>query len=210
MRLTGLVSIFDQPALNGSFLLIPVICSLQEMLAGSTLEYLILDLPEAGSGAHTINSILRVCPGLRMIVVGQERNDGLALEAISAGARAYLDLTSDIDMMRQAIDVVVRGSIYGPHRLLSKLVDRLLHVSDSSLTAAPPQLTDREKQVVELILAAQSNGEIARKLGIGAQTVTAHVGRMMRKTGTVNRIGLASFMRNSPALVSGIALGVTP
>jgi DNA-binding NarL/FixJ family response regulator len=208
MRLAGLVSVLDQPVLNGSHHLIPVICSLQQMLTGSTLEYLILDLPEAGSGARTIHAILHVCPGIRMIVVGQQGNDGLALEAISAGARAYLDLTSDVDMVRQAIDVVVR--IYGPHRLLSKLVDRLLHVSDSSVTAAPPQLTEREKQVVELILAAQSNGEIARKLGIGAQTVTAHVGRMMRKTGTVNRIGLASFMRNSPGLASGIALAIAP
>ena len=120
------------------------------------------------------------------------------MEAISAGAKAYLNLNSDIDVVRQAVEVVVDGSIYGPHRLLSKLVDRLLHVSDSALTGAPPQLTDREKQVVELVMAAQSNGEIARNLGIGPQTVTAHVGRLMRKTGTVNRVGLASFMRKSP------------
>jgi DNA-binding NarL/FixJ family response regulator len=210
MRIAGLVSVFDQPALSGSPLLIPVISSMQEMLTGSTLEYLILDLPEAGSGVRTINSILRACPSLRMIVVGQQGNDDLALEAISAGARAYLDLTSDIEMVQQALDVVVRGSIYGPHRLLSKLVDQLLHVSDSSLTTAPPQLTYREMQVVELILAAQSNGEIARKLGIGAQTVTAHVGRMMRKTGTVNRIGLASFMRKSPNFAAGIAFQSAP
>jgi two-component system nitrate/nitrite response regulator NarL len=198
MRLEGLVSIFDQPVANNNLVLIPVVCSLEEILKGSTLQHLILELTEAGSGAQTIHAILRVCPGLRVIVVGQQGNDGLAMEAISAGAKAYLNLNSDIDVVRQAVEVVIGGSIYGPHRLLSKLVDRLLHVSDSSLTGAPPQLTDREKQVVELIMAAQSNGEIARKLGIGPQTVTAHVGRLMRKTGTVNRVGLASFMRKSP------------
>jgi DNA-binding NarL/FixJ family response regulator len=210
MRLVGLVSVFDQPSSNGNHLLIPVICSMQEMLLGSTLGYLILDLPEAGSGAHTIHASLHACPDLRMIVVGQQGNDSLSLEAISAGAKAYLNLNSDMDMVRQAIEVVVAGSIYGPHRLLSKLVDRLLSVSDSTLTGAPPQLTDREKQVVELIMAAQSNGEIARKLGIGPQTVTAHVGRLMRKTGTVNRVGLASFMRNSPGFASGIAFVTAP
>jgi DNA-binding NarL/FixJ family response regulator len=79
--------------------------------------------------------------------------------------------------------------------VLCKLIDRLLKVSDSSLTNARPQLTSREKQIVELILKAESNREIARKLGISTQTVTAHVGRLMRKTGTDNRINLASFMR---------------
>jgi DNA-binding NarL/FixJ family response regulator len=145
-----------------------------------------------------------------MIVVGQQGNESLSLEAISAGAKAYLTLNSGIDMVRQAVEVVVGGSIYGPHRMLSKLVDRLLNVSDSAFTGAPPQLTDREKQVVQLIMAAQSNGEIPRKLGIGPQTVTAHVGRLMRKTGTVNRVGLASFMRNSPAFASGIAFEIAP
>jgi DNA-binding NarL/FixJ family response regulator len=210
MRLVGLVSVFDQPSPNNNHILIPIICSMQEMLVGSTLQYLILDLPEAGSGAHTIHAILRACPGLRMIVVGQQGNESLSLEAISAGAKAYLTLNSGIDMVRQAVEVVVGGSIYGPHRMLSKLVDRLLNVSDSAFTGAPPQLTDREKQVVQLIMAAQSNGEIARKLGIGPQTVTAHVGRLMRKTGTVNRVGLASFMRNSPAFASGIAFEIAP
>ena len=199
MRLAGLVSIFDTPV-NGGLLLSPVPFTMKEILSGPALEYLILDLPEAGSGARTIHAILRVCPGLRIIVIGQQANDGLAMDAISAGAKAYLNVHSDIETVRQAVEVVVNGSIYGPLRLLSKLVDRLLNVSDVILTGVSPQFTDREKQVVELILAAQSNREIARKLGIGAQTVTAHVGRMMRKTGTANRVGLASFMRSTSNL----------
>jgi DNA-binding NarL/FixJ family response regulator len=100
-------------------------------------------------------------------------------------------------MVRIAIDEVIGGRICAPRRVLSKLIDRLLTVSDSSLTNAPPRLTSREVQVVELILLARSNREIARNLGIGTQTVTAHVGRLMRKTGTDNRINLASFMRKS-------------
>jgi DNA-binding NarL/FixJ family response regulator len=122
------------------------------------------------------------------------------MEVISAGARAYLDLTSEIDMVRIAIDVVISGNICAPRKVLSKLIDKLLKISDSSLTSAPPQLTPREMQVIELILLARSNREIARNLGISTQTVTAHVGRLMRKTGTDNRINLASFMRKRPPL----------
>ena len=91
--------------------------------------------------------------------------------------------------------LVIGGHIHAPRSVLSKLIDRLLNVSDSSLTNAPLQLTSRENEVIELIMLAQSNREIARSLGIRVQTVTAHVGRLMRKTGTDNRINLASFMR---------------
>lgn len=114
---------------------------------------------------------------------------------MSAGARAYLDVTSDIDTVRQAIDVVTSGSIWAETRLLANLIDRLLKISDSSLTNTPPCLTAREKQVVDLILAAQSNREIARSLGIEERTVSGHVGRLMRKTGAANRIELALSMR---------------
>ena len=197
LRLIGLVSVFDQPVLSGKIPLIPVICSIKELLTGLALDYLILVLHESGSSLHSIHAILRARPGIRLLVIGPPGNDDLAMEVISAGARAYLDLNSEIDMVRIAIDEVIGGRICAPRRVLSKLIDRLLTVSDSSLTNAPPHLTSREKQVIELILLARSNREIARNLGIGTQTVTAHVGRLMRKTGTDNRINLASFMRKS-------------
>jgi DNA-binding NarL/FixJ family response regulator len=198
MRLVGLVSVFDQPVLSGKIPLIPIVCSIKELLTGLTLDYLIVDLHESGSSSHSVHAILRARPGIRLLVIGPRGNDDLAMDVISAGARAYLDLNSEIDTVRLVIDVVIGGNICAPRKVLCKLIDRLLKVSDSSLTNAPPQLTSREKQVIELILLARSNREIARKLDIGIKTVTAHVGRLMRKTGTGNRINLASFMRKRP------------
>ena len=122
----------------------------------------------------------------------------LIMESIIAGARAYLDLTADIDIVREAIEVVTGGSIWAPRRLLSKLIDRLLKVPDSSLTNGALHLTAREKQVLELILQARSNREIARQLGIEERTVKAHVGRLMRKTGADNRIELTMRALNQP------------
>ena len=87
-----------------------------------------------------------------------------------------------------AIEVVTGGSIWAPRRLLSKLIDRLLKVPDPAISHANPHLTDREKQVLDHILEARSNREIAQQLGIEERTVKAHVGRLMRKTGADNRI----------------------
>ena|ERR1700679_2916437 len=90
------------------------------------------------------------------------------------------------------------GSIWAPRRVLSKLIDRLLTVSDARIADGNPHLTDREKQVLELILLARSNREIAGQLGIEERTVKAHVGRLMRKTGSDNRIELSMRALNAP------------
>ncbi len=128
---------------------------------------------------------------MRQIVIGPENEDELVLSSIVAGARAYLDSSAPPEIVRQAIEIVVSGSIWAPRRLLSKLIDRLLNVPDTSLPSEPLHLTDRERQVLELILTARSNREIAQELGIEERTVKAHVGRLMRKAGAENRIELS-------------------
>lgn len=198
MRLEGLVSIFEQPALNGDAPLVPVIGSLAEMLAAATLQYLVLDLNTPHGGLAILDSIRRARPSLQLIVIGPAGNDELVMESIIAGARAYLDISADTSVVRQAVETVTSGSIWAPRRLLSKLVDRLLKVPDTALTNGAPHLTAREKDVLELILLARSNREIARQLGIEERTVKAHVGRLMRKTGADNRIELSMRALNLP------------
>ena len=58
--------------------------------------------------------------------------------------------------------------------------------------------TTYEREVLDLILLARSNREIARHLGIEERTVKAHVGRLMRKAGADNRIELSMRVLNRP------------
>jgi len=191
IRLEGLSSIFEQHGQEGHAPLLPVTGSMDELLTGSTLEYLVVDLNSSSGGLETLNAIRRVRPDIRLIVIGPEGHDETVMEAIIHGARAYVDLTAGPEMVRKAIEEVISGSIWAPRRLLSKLIDRMFTVSDSSLINASPRLTARERQVLELILMAHSNREIARQLGIEERTVKAHVGRLMRKAGVDNRIELS-------------------
>jgi DNA-binding NarL/FixJ family response regulator len=191
VRLEGLTSIFDESPLPGQARLVPMIGTLAELLANPTLEFLVIDLNSSNGGLDLLEKVRRDRPGIRQIVIGPEQDDELVLEAIIAGGRAYLDSSASPQTVRQAIEVVVSGSIWAPRRLLSKLIDRLLAVPESSATTAPLRLTARELQVLELILLAKSNREIASQLGIEERTVKAHVGRLMRKTGAENRIELS-------------------
>ncbi|MGD0789495.1 MAG: response regulator transcription factor [Terracidiphilus sp.] len=198
IRLEGLASIFEQPSQHGRPRLLPVAGTIEELAARSTIEYLVVDLHCSSGGLEILETIRRVRPSLKLIVIGPEGNDELVLDSIVAGARAYLELTAGPETVRAAIEAVTGGSIWAPRRLLSKLIDRLLKVPDSSLTNANPHLTDREHQVLDLILQARSNREIARHLGIEERTVKAHVGRLLRKAGADNRIELTMRVLNRP------------
>ena len=191
IRLEGLTSVFEREPEYGQSALLPVIGLLDELLADEDLEYLIVDLNAGIRGIEMLKEIRRQRPSLRLIVIGPAGNDALVMDSIIAGARAYLDLTAGPRVVREAIEVVVSGSIWAPRRLLSRLIDRLLLTTEGAANPMGPRLTARERQVMDLILLARSNREIARELGIEERTVKAHVGRLMRKTGADNRIDLS-------------------
>jgi DNA-binding NarL/FixJ family response regulator len=190
LRLEGLTGIFEERSAVGFAPLTPVFGNLDELLSDRKLTFLVVDLHAFPSGVGAVEDICRRRPEMRLIVIGPEANDKLIMDLVLAGARAYLDLKASPRIVRQAIEEVTSGSIWAPRRLLAKLIDQLLRASDASLSNGHPHLTERELQVLELILTARSNREIAQQLGIEESTVQAHVGRLMRKTGADNRINL--------------------
>ena len=111
IRLEGLNSVFEREPEFGQSPLLPVIGTLEELLADEELEYLVVDLNSSARGVETLKEIRRQRPGLRLIVIGPAGNDVLVMDSIVAGARAYLDLTAGPRVVREAIEVVVSGSI---------------------------------------------------------------------------------------------------
>jgi DNA-binding NarL/FixJ family response regulator len=196
IRLAGLASIFDKPAQETDAQLLPVTGAIAALLSDASLSYLVVDLHSYSSGLKALDAIRSARPDMRSIVIGPDGYDELVLRAIMAGARAYLDQKADPEMVRKAIEVVTDGSIWAPRRLLSKLIDRLLESSSTHQATIVPQLTARELQVLELILKAHSNREIASQLGIEERTVRAHLARLMRKAGVDNRIKLSMMARS--------------
>jgi len=191
IRVADLASIFDQPAQDEHCRLVPLIAHLSELLALGDIEYIVVDIHSALGGFEALETIRRMRPDVRSIVIGPDGDDELVLSAIIAGARGYLGPTAGPELVRSAIDVVTSGSIWAPRRLLCRVIDRLLNVPGVSQAAANQQLTKREQEVLTLILGAHSTREIASQLGIEQRTVKAYVGRLMRKAGADNRIKLS-------------------
>jgi DNA-binding NarL/FixJ family response regulator len=196
IRLAGLVSVFDLPTRRTNAELQPVTGSITELLSDAKLRYMVVDLHSSSSGLKMLEAIRLKRPDIRLIVIGPEGNEELVMKSIIAGARAYLDLKDDPQMVREAIDVVSEGAIWASRNVLSKLVDQLLKTGGPIRATVIPQLTYRERQVLELIMTASSNREIASKLGIEERTVRAHLARLMRKAGVDNRIKLCMCARS--------------
>jgi len=122
----------------------------------------------------------------RALVVGPKADDELVLQAVSAGAKGYVEESAAGKTVAEAIRVVQSGSIWAPRRVLASFVER-----ESSTTRQKSSFTEREKMVLRLLVAGRTNKEIGQELHIEERTVKAHVGKLLRKVGVQNRIALS-------------------
>jgi len=130
-------------------------------------------------------------PGLRVMVMSAAAEEEKIIDAISAGARGWLDETANPDEVMRAAEVVLNGTIWAPRRVLSTVVERAVEGSTLRQRKQNPQFTEREEEVLRQLVLARSNREIAQALSIREQTVKSYVARLMRKVGVGNRIALS-------------------
>lgn len=130
-------------------------------------------------------------PDLRIIVTGTGADDETILKAVAAGAKGYVDEAASPAEFVQAIRIVHQGSVWAPRRVLSIFIERVTSSPGRIFPAGRVTFTDREKEVLELLVAGRSNKEIGSALGIEERTVKAHVAKLMRKVGVRNRIALS-------------------
>jgi DNA-binding NarL/FixJ family response regulator len=130
-------------------------------------------------------------PDLRIIVTGSGIDDETILKALAAGAKGYVDEAAPPSEFAQAIRIVNQGSVWAPRRVLSLFIERVTSSPGRIFPAGRVTFTDREKEVLEMLVAGRSNKEIGSALGIEERTVKAHVAKLMRKVGVQNRIALS-------------------
>jgi DNA-binding NarL/FixJ family response regulator len=130
-------------------------------------------------------------PNLRIIVIGSGTEDEAILKAIAFGAKGYVDAAASPADFVHAIRVVSQGSVWAPRRVLSTFIGRVSSSAGCIFPASRMTFTDREKDVLEMLVEGRSNKEIGATLNIEARTVKAHVSKLLRKNGVANRIALS-------------------
>ncbi len=187
IRAEGFVTIFqDHPRIEF------VVLELAEFLADQEFKLALIGLHGEKLPLPLVATIHGLRPEVRLVVMGPTGDDEVILQAVTAGAKAYLEANATPEQVEQAILIVSQGSIWAPRRVLSIFVDRATKSSRATVPALA-QFTARETEVLKLLVAARSNREIARTLGIEERTVKAHVAKLMRKVGVENRIALSIY-----------------
>src|SRR2546429_8019519 len=130
-------------------------------------------------------------PDLRIIVTGAGMDEETILKAIASGSKGYVDEAASASEFVQALRIVHQGSVWAPRRVLSLFIERVSSSPGRIFPNGRVTFTDREKEVLEMLVAGRSNKEIGSALGIEERTVKAHVAKLMRKVGVQNRIALS-------------------
>ena len=139
-----------------------------------------------------------IAPQARVLAAGRHLTDVEIMDAISSGAKGCYCETAPATELARAIRAVHQGIIWAPRRLVAEVIAQILESTPSSIRQRRARLTEREKEVLQMLAAGRSNKEIAVPLGISLRTVKAHVSHLMHKLGVKNRIGASvQAVRNS-------------
>jgi DNA-binding NarL/FixJ family response regulator len=156
-------------------------------------DLVLLDLLLPGTSGHeAIPELAKVSPGSRVLVVSSQAAPSSVRQALSAGAAGYVPKRASDEELVAAIRQVAAGERYVDPDLGAKLVvpDRL---------AALEPLSERERDILQLLALGYTNQEIGRKRFISVRTVDTHRGHIVRKLGLETRAELVLF-----ALANGL------
>ena len=187
LRFIGLRSLFDEePDLDLTA------ATLDELPKLTNVDLILLG--NRGSGTASVFDVMASLkaarPDLRIIVTGTGVDDETILKALAAGAKGYVDEGASPSEFVQAIRVVNQGSVWAPRRVMSIFIDRVTSSPGKIFPAGRVEFTEREKEVLALLVAGRSNREIGHALTIEERTVKAHVAKLMRKVVVQKRIAL--------------------
>ena len=168
-----------------------IAASLPDIATLPNLDLVLLGNRNGQNQFNLMTSLKASRPDLRIIVTGSGIDDETILKVVASGAKGYLDDAASPAEFVQAIRVVNQGSVWAPRRVLSMFIDRIGCAPGRISLAGHATFTDREKEVLELLVAGRSNKEIGSALGIEERTVKAHVAKLLRKNGVQNRVALS-------------------
>lgn len=183
-----------------------------------SVDVILMDIRMPGmDGIMATTKIIESSPSSRIIVLTTFDNDDYVVDSIAAGASGFLLKDADPEDLLEAIRVVAAGesvlATASTAHLLKRVRPMLMETSAERQQGAgsevrrgmptlPDPLTPREKEILTLVARGHSNTEIAAELFISMPTVKTHVGHILTKTNSRDRVQAVIFAFRS-GLVGG-------
>ncbi|MFC9397865.1 response regulator [Streptomyces sp. NPDC057027] len=159
-------------------------------------DVVLMDIRMPGlDGIEATRRVVATGARTRILIVTTFDLDEYAYDGLRAGASGFLVKDAQPEELLAGIRAVAGGDAVVAPSLTRRLLDAYIHHLPASATARPPEedprlapLTDREREILTVIGRGWSNAEIGERLHLAESTVKTHVGRILAKTGTRDRV----------------------
>ncbi len=134
------------------------------------------------NGIEATSQIVKRNPEIGVVMLSVHSDEAYLLRALSAGAKGYLLKDSaEVDLVR-AVQVVAQGKpFFSPAIAKTLLEDYMRYLQQRNLQDSYDLLTDREKEILQLLAEGKSNKEVAALLNLSLYTVETHRTHLMQK-----------------------------
>jgi two-component system response regulator DevR len=155
------------------------------------LVILDVNLPD-GSGIETCREIKARQPDTRVVILTGSADEDTVLTSVVAGANGYLLKSSGVREVMHAIDVVASGGSLLDPVATDRMVRRIRRLGEDSERDPLVGLAERERRILELIAAGQTNKEIAAEIKLSEKTVKRSVSVILSKLNLERRAQAAA------------------
>jgi DNA-binding NarL/FixJ family response regulator len=149
-------------------------------------------MPEM-SGLHATMEIIKQRPGTKVLILSMYSDEQYVRNALDAGAKGYILKSAIENDLTRAVKAVAAGEQYLAPELSSVLIRAIQTGSFEKASDPYERLTQREKQVLQLIAHGKSNKEIAVMLDLSVNTVAVHRANLMSALGVHKTAELVLF-----------------
>jgi two-component system, NarL family, response regulator NreC len=134
------------------------------------------------NGIEATRQITRRMPNTRVLVLSMHADEAYVTQILQAGATGYLLKDSaDVDLVQAAGEVAKGKSFFSPAIARVMLDDYVRQLADKGVTDRYESLSEREREIFQLIAEAKTNKEIASLLNVSPSTVETHRAHIMEK-----------------------------
>ena len=151
-------------------------------------DVILMDIRMPGvSGIEATRQIVATSPHIRVLVVTMFEDDHSVFTALRAGARGYVLKDADEDEILRSIRAVGGGQAIFSPSIAQRLIDFFAAPRPGLRAPLFPELTDREREILDLIAQGYNNPDIARRLTLSLKTVANHVSNIFSKLQVADR-----------------------